>query len=164
MKLLFLTLIVLASGTGIFAQTETPAVKIDEFYLAKDDGTGNAGDIVESFKTTDVPIHCIVSLDSMQETKVKLVFVAVNVKGVKPEKQIITTSFTTNGEQNQVNFTGRPGNRTWNAGDYRIDIYINDKLATSKSFVIAAATAVPTNAASEFAPKTKPRSRKARKP
>ncbi len=163
MKLLFLTFAILAFCTGILAQTDNPPVKVDEFYLAKDDGTGNAGDIVESFKTTDVPIHCIVSLDSMQETKVKLVFVAVNVKGVKPEKQVITTNFTTNGEQNQVNFTGRPGNRTWNAGDYRIDIYINDKLATSKSFVISADTTVPT-AATEFAPKTKPRMKRARKP
>lgn len=164
MKLLFLTVIVLSFCIGIFAQTEPQTVKVEEIYLAKDDGTGNAGDTVESFKTTDIPIHCVVMLDSLQRTKVKLVFVAVNVKGVKPDKQVFVTNFTTNGEQNQVNFTGRPGNPTWNAGDYRIDIYLDDKLATSKSFAIAAAAAVPPTAATEFAPKTTPRTRKARKP
>ncbi len=164
MKLIFLTLVVLAFCIGVFAQTDPQTVKVEEFFLAKDDGSGNAGDTVESFTTTDIPIHCVVMLDSMQRTKVKLVFVAVNVKGVKPEKQVFVTNFTTNGEQNQVNFTGRPGNSTWNAGEYRIDIYLNDSLATSKTFEIASAAAVPPNAATEFAPKTKPRTRRARKP
>ena len=52
----------LASCVAGFAQevaaTAAPAGTV-EIYLAKDDGTGKAGDEATSFVTTDVPIYCV---------------------------------------------------------------------------------------------------------
>lgn len=110
-------------------------VQVEEIYLARDNGKGKAGEIVESFLTNDIPIHCIVQLDSMKPVTVKMVFVATNVRGVKPETKVIAVNYTTNGSQTQVNFTGKP-EKNWFAGNYRIDIFINDKSAKSLEFEI----------------------------
>jgi len=114
-------------------QTET--VAIEQIFLAKDNGEGKAGDEAESFLTTDIPIYCVVQLNSSKPTTVKMNLVAVSVQGVKAESKVITTSYKTNGRQNRVNFTGRPDG-IWTVGKYRIDIYLDDKLATGKTFEI----------------------------
>ena len=64
-----------------------------------------------------------------------MIFVAVKVLGVKPETKVITTKYTTNGQQSQVSFTGKP-DKIWVAGNYRIDIFINEKAAKSLEFEI----------------------------
>lgn len=131
-KLLFL--ICLLFCINISAQTDL-GVQVEEIYLARDNGKGKAGEIVESFLTNDIPIHCIVQLDSMKPVTVKMIFVATNVTGVKPETKVIAVNYTTNGSQTQVNFTGKP-EKNWFAGNYRIDIFINDKSAKSLDFEI----------------------------
>lgn len=125
-----------------FAQTEdvvtTPdpqIVAVEEVYLAKDNGEGKAGEVSENFLTTDVPIYCVVELNSTKPATVKMNLVAVSVAGVKPESKVITVSYKTNGKQSRVNFTGKPDG-VWTAGTYRIDIFVDDKLATGKSFEI----------------------------
>lgn len=137
-----------------FGQESKPAVvrpvAVEEIYLAKDDGKGKAGDIAESFQTNDIPIYCIVQLDSMNPATVKMNFVAVAVKGVKAETKVVTVSYKTNGKQNRVSFTGKPDG-VWTAGSYRIDIFLDDKLAQSKTFEIKEATALPA-AANAFQP------------
>ena len=110
-------------------------VGVAEIYLAKDDGNGKAGDVVTSFQTTDIPIYCIVQLDSMSPVTVKMSLVAVNVKGVKAETKVITTSYKTNGKQSKVSFTGTPeGN--WVAGNYRVDIFLDNKPVGNQAFDI----------------------------
>ena len=114
---------------------EPQAVGVEDVFLAKDDGEGKAGDMADSFLTTDIPIYCVVSLNSTKPAIVKMNFVAVNVKGVKAESRVFSVSYKTNGKQNRVDFTGKPDG-AWTAGSYRIDIYIDDKLAVGKSFEI----------------------------
>ncbi len=126
---------------------------IDEIYLAKDDGNGKAGEPVTSFATTDVPIFCVVKLDIAQPTEVKMNFIAVKVKGVKPETTVITTSYKTKDEQNRVNFRGKP-EKLWIAGMYRVDIFLDGKLATTQEFEIQKLTVV---ADKTEKPQTKPK-------
>jgi hypothetical protein len=114
---------------------------IDEIYLAKDDGNGKAGEPATSFITTDIPIFCVVKLDIAQPTEVKMNLIAVSVKGVKPETTVITTSYKTKDEQNRVNFRGNP-EKLWIAGTYRVDIFLDGKLATAQEFEIQKPTII----------------------
>lgn len=115
--------------------TEPETVAVEQLYLAKDNGEGKVGEASENFLTTDIPIYCVVQLNSTKPTTVKMNLVAVNVQGVKAESKVITVSYKTNGKQNRVSFTGKPeGN--WTAGNYRIDIFIDDKLAGGQPFEI----------------------------
>jgi hypothetical protein len=175
MKSFLVILFCLLAGFSVFGQTEEPqnltaaVVGIEDVYLAKDDGAGKAGEAVESFFTTDIPIYCVVVLDSVKPTLVKMNFVAVDVKGVKPETRVITVSYKTNGNQNRVYFTGRPEG-AWVAGTYRIDIFIDGKLAGERTFEIKkSATEIqkkplPTEVQNVVAPKPPPKiARRSRK-
>jgi hypothetical protein len=110
-------------------------VGITEIYLARDDGTGKAGEQATSFVTTDVPIYCVVQLDSGVPVTVKMNLVAVAVPGVKAETRVVSTSYTTKDNQDRVNFTGRPAGQ-WVAGRYRVDIFVGDLPAVSREFAV----------------------------
>jgi hypothetical protein len=141
LKTTFLFLLCCLFSLGVYGQTETGSdnadekIGVEEITLARDDGKGTAGETVTSFFTTDVPIHCSVRLTSSKAVTVKMNFIAVSVPGVKAETKVVTTSFKTNGKQNQVNFTGAPED-FWSAGKYRIEISLDGKLAKSQEFEI----------------------------
>jgi hypothetical protein len=129
---------ILASGLGVFAQEADPApakTGIAEIYFAKDDGSGKAGEEATSFVTTDVPIYCVVQLDSAVPTTVRMNLVAVAVPGVRAETRVVSTTYTTKDNQNRVNFTGRPAGQ-WVAGRYRVDIFVGDAAAVSREFAV----------------------------
>ena len=148
--LLFVVLFVCC--TAVFAQESDPStgkVTVSEIYLAKDDGTGQAGEPVTSFETTDVPIYCVVKLDSAESVTVKMQLVAVSVAGVKPGTKVVATTYTTKDLQERVNFSGRPQGQ-WVAGRYRVDIYIENVQVASREFAVQRATqAKPSNKAAE---------------
>ena len=109
MKFLYAVLVFVFLAASAFGQDAGPPVPvIEEVYLARDDGKGKAGEQVTEFRTTDVPIHCVVLLDGPAKTTVKMNFVAVLVPGVRPETKVVTSTYTTAETQNRVNFTGRP--------------------------------------------------------
>jgi hypothetical protein len=110
---------------------------VEDVYLAKDDGKGKAGEQVEEFVTSDVPIYCVVVLDTAEAVTVKMNFVAVKVAGVKADTKVVTASYTTKAGQNRVNFTGKPYD-AWVPGRYRVDIFINGKAARGLEFEIRA--------------------------
>lgn len=139
MKYIFLLTFCLLFTTYTYAQVDQTKpqnqVNIEEIFLAKDDGSGKAGAKTETFTPTDIPIYCVVQLDSMKSATVRMNLVAVKVGGVKPETKVFTVSFKTNGAQSRVSFKGAPqGN--WVAGNYRFDIFIDDKPAGKKDFEI----------------------------
>ena len=136
-------------------QSPTPDMGIEEAYLAKDDGNGKAGDAVSSFSTTDIPIYCVVQLSSTKPTTVKMNFVAVSVPGVKPDSKVVTTSYSTKDGQNRVNFTGKPIDK-WSAGKYRVEIFVDGKLAKDLTFDIRPASGAM-NGAAFFQPKSPPK-------
>ena len=123
------------------ARAQEPAgsaqqVGVADIYLAKDDGSGKAGEAATGFVTTDVPIYCVVQLDAAVPVTVKMNLIAVKVPGVKPETRVVSTSYATKENQSRVNFTGRPAGR-WVAGKYRVDIFIGDAPAVSRQFVVS---------------------------
>ena len=133
-----------------------PAVgKVEDVYLARDNGEGKVGDIVEDFTTRDTRIHCVVMLTSFDPTLVKMLLVAVKVPGVKPESKVVTAAYTTKQGQDRVFFSGSPDGE-WVTGTYRIDIFVADKKERSVTFEIKG-SGVPA-ASTKFAP-TKPAKR-----
>lgn len=169
MKALYTILICLFLTVGVYCQTEQPSPPaIEDVYLAKDNGEGAAGDVVTEFRTTDVPIYCVVQLDSRAKTVVKMNLVAIAVAGVKPETKVVTTSYTTNGRQNRVNFTGTPEDK-WTPGKYRVDVFLDGKLAKNLEFEIKGSGSVNSiTSASKFiqptVEATKPKPTKRPKP
>jgi hypothetical protein len=130
-------------------------VGVQEIYLAKGNGEGKAGEAETSFLTTDIPIFCVVQLNSLKPTTVKMNFIAVKVAGLKPETRVVSVSFKTNGKQSRVNFTGSPEG-TWIAGNYRVDVFLDGKLAGSRELEIQkSATTNP--AVKSFQPKPAPK-------
>lgn len=138
MKMKVLLLIFLLFSINLFAHNNGD-VRVESIYLARDNGKGAAGEATQDFFTNDIPIYCVVKLDSLKPATVKMVFVAVKVNGVKPDTKVITSTYTTNGEQNEVYFTGKPY-KVWTAGNYRIDILIDEKPAQSLDFEIKKTT------------------------
>lgn len=138
MRPILLLIFLVVSACAAFGQAPdalVASVNIENLYVAKDDGTGKAGDAVNSFSTTDIPIYCVVMLDSSTPVTVKMNFVAEKVPGVKAETKVVSVSYTTRDGQNRVNFTGKPAGN-WVAGTYRADIFLDGKLAKNISFQI----------------------------
>jgi hypothetical protein len=152
--LLIILIFTICGAARAQAPASTP-VGIEEAYLAKDDGEGKAGDQVTEFQTTDVPIHCIVLLESNLGAVVKMTFVAVAVAGVKAETKVVTASYTTHDGQNRVNFTGRPDGK-WTPGKYRVDLFLNGKMSRNIEFEIKSSAAGVPGAAS-FQPLKRPK-------
>lgn len=143
------------------AMTARVPVGVEDIYLAKDDGTGHAGDVVTSFHTGDVPIYCVVVLESQTVATVKMNFVAVSVPGVKAETRVVSSVYTTKDGEDRVNFTGRPRD-AWTAGKYRVDVFVDGKLTKNLEFDIrGSAKVLP---ASGFVQSTPPRSKPPRRP
>ena len=136
MKLVLIISLCLFLGFDVFAQTnETVKSGVAEIALARSDGKGGVGEATDKFTATDVPIFCLITLDSEKSVVVKMNFVAVKAAGTKPETKVVVVNYTTNGKHNQVTFDASP-NGVWAAGSYRADIYIDGKLAKSRPFEI----------------------------
>ena len=139
------------------AAPEPPKNGKTEIFLAKDDGTGKAGDEATSFVTTDVPIYCVVLLDSGEPTTVRMNLVAVAVPGVRPGTRVVSTTYVTRDSQDRVNFSGRPAGQ-WVAGRYRVDIFVGGAAVVSREFAVQKAVqAMPV--AKPSAPKAPDKSR-----
>lgn len=133
---LFLCLLFAASAPAQTENVPEPAeTGVEEITLMRDDGEGNAGDETDVFKTTDIPIHCQILLNSIKPAVVKMNLVAAEVRGLKTGMKILSVSYKTNGKQNVVVFRGSP-EKIWLAGKYRVDIFIDNKLGGSKAFEI----------------------------
>jgi hypothetical protein len=139
---LFTIFVGLTGLAGLVPAQSSPSepAKVEEVYLARDNGNGKAGEQADEFRTTDVPIYCVVLLETTSKVTIKMNFVAVRVTGVKPETKVVSASYTTKENQNRVNFTGTPDG-TWTPGRYRVDLFIDGKAARSIEFDIKASTA-----------------------
>lgn len=133
-------------------------VQVEQVYLAKDDGSGFAGEAATVFLPTDIPLYCVVILSSIEPVQVKMNFVASAVPGVKAETRVVSAAYRTKDGQNRVNFTGRP-DRVWTAGKYRVDIFVNDKFAAKSEFEVREAARM-IEPAKMLAPRAKPAKRR----
>lgn len=163
---LCLVLVCLFSGIGALAQTESnqsEEVAVEEITLARDDGKGKPGETTESFVTTDVPIHCIIQLNSSKSTAVKMNLVAVKANGLKSGESVVVVNYKTNGNQNRVRFNASPDDGVWGAGKYRVDILLNGKLNKSVEFEIQKSSQADRQNLPKFAPRRKGKSKTVRK-
>ncbi len=139
MKIVLAIYLCLFFSLNAFAQTgqsgDIAEFVIEEISLARDDGNGKAGEATDKFITTDRPIHCIIQLNSDKPATDKMNLVAVKTNGLKPETKIIVVNYTIKENQNRVNFNASPDG-VWAAGIYRVDIFIDGKLAGSQTFTI----------------------------
>lgn len=139
MKIFTAVFFCLFFALNIFSQTEneikSDVVSVEDVVFFKDDGTGNRGDETDGFSTTDKPLHCQILLNGEKVTMVKMEMVAVEVKGAKAGAKFVSINFKTNGKQNVVNFKFSP-QITWNAGKYKINVFIDGKSSASKEFEI----------------------------
>jgi hypothetical protein len=163
---LCLLLVCLFSGTAVFAQSEeqTPTeIGVEEITLARDDGEGSPGEIVSVFSPNDVPIHCLIQLNSTKATAVKMNLIAVKANGLKPGTNVVTVNYKTNGNQNGVRFRASPDG-VWAVGKYRVDIMLDGKTSKSLEFEVQkSAQPSPPPPTNKFAPRRSGKSRKVRK-
>lgn len=113
----------------------TDEVKIEWIKLYTDDGSGNEGDEVKSFKPTDNPQHFVARMSEFEGgTKIRFVIIAIDAGGEKNfkimEKEQETNSFT-----NQIVLTAKLP-RPFPVGDYKADCYVNGKLSKSVSYKV----------------------------
>lgn len=139
MKLVCTIFLCLFFAVSVFAQPETvekpSPVGVEEIFLARDDGKGAAGAPTTKFTTTELPVYVFIQLDSGEPATVKMSLIAVKAAGLKPETKVVTVSYATKKNENQVNFTASPQN-VWAAGSYRVDVFLDGKLAKSQTFEI----------------------------
>ncbi|MDQ3063965.1 MAG: hypothetical protein M3R14_14060 [Acidobacteriota bacterium] len=114
----------------------TDDVTIEYATLHRDDGGGDDGEEVESFKPTDNPQYIKVKLSEFgSDNLVKAVFTAVNAGGAKNfklfEKEMKMETFTNVATFN-LSLAGKP----FPVGDYKVDIYVNDKLAKTVNYKV----------------------------
>jgi hypothetical protein len=138
-KIVLLVFLCLFFSFDALSQSETETKNaenpVEEVSLARDDGTGKPGETAEKFSVNDRRIYCIIQLNSEKSVAVKMNFIAAKAERLKPETKIVTVSYTTKENDNGVTFNASP-NGVWAAGEYRVDIYIDNKLAKSKVFQI----------------------------
>lgn len=122
-----------------FAQTkdlvEIKEQGVEKITLARTDKDGNIEEGIEVFGTKDVPIYCYIDLNSHKPTLVKMEFIAVKAKGLRPDTKIVTVSYKTKNGENSISFNASPA-KIWAVGDYRVDVFLDGKIAASKEFKI----------------------------
>ncbi len=134
MKFTLLLFVFLFSSMQLIAQPKQ-YVSVKSVVLARTDIDGNIEEDVYKFRPTDIPIICYVELDSDIPTVVSLKFIAEKVKGVRPNRTVITSKYKTKKGETGVTFKGKP-EKLWVVGKYRVEIYVNNKLAKSKTFIV----------------------------
>jgi hypothetical protein len=73
----------------------------------------------------DETFYCIADLSNApDDTKVKAVWTAVNVEGVKPDTKIKETSAT--GGSGQLQFS-LANDGSWPVGEYKVELFLNDQ-------------------------------------
>ncbi len=135
---IFLCLSFLLSASAQTEDTESndnDETNVTNITLARKDSDGNIVEDVEVFYPTDIPIYCYVDLSLAKPVLVRVNFIAVKVKGVRPNSKTLSVSYKTKNGENFVTFTGKP-EKIWSVGSYRVDILINKKLVKSKEFVV----------------------------
>ena len=120
------------AGAG---ETDSAPVTVERILLLRDDGAGRAGEETENFSTSDKTLHFRIELGSRKSAVIKMILVAADVAGLKPETKSVTVNYKTSGKQNIVNFTAAPED-AWLSGKYRADIYIDGKPANKREFEI----------------------------
>jgi hypothetical protein len=125
---------VLVAAAAFAACGKSGPTTVESITIARDDGSGKAGDAVESLKPTDHEFHASIKFDKGNDVKVKADLIAVDTPEGK-NINVLTQDYDLGGINNTVDLKcSLP--RDWPAGSYRIDVSLDGKLAKSKEFKI----------------------------
>ncbi len=145
LKIFLILVVCLLQAVNIFAQPETevqsnkPEIGVAEFYVARDDGAGDAGEPTKIFAASDIPIHLVIRLASAAAVTVKINVAAVKISGLKFGTSVVAVSYRTDGTQTGVRFNVSP-EKNWAAGDYRAEVLLDGKQFASQTFAVRDAT------------------------
>ena len=124
--LVALTLTAIACGFSV------TTANISDAYMAKDK---DGNERTTAFNGGDTFYAIVVVSNAPDDTVVKAVWIAVNAEGEDPNLTIEETSYTTGDAQLYFSLTNQEG-LLWPNGQYRVDLYINDKLEKSLEFQV----------------------------
>jgi plastocyanin len=133
---LFTTVEYNVEGEVVSAPAQAGLPGVEGIVLMRDDGSGEPGDVVQSFASTDRKIHFEVRLTDFVEagTRVKWVFTAVDTTdGKNLEFQTIDSDITTSGNSLFANLE-LPND--WPTGSYKADVYVDDQLLTTVDYTV----------------------------
>lgn len=117
------------------ARQDGEEVFITEMELARDDGAGRGGQVVKGFRTTDNPLHCLVTLSRAREgTRVRFVWTALDAGGKTAETLATSEVVTRPGEIVADGQLRLP--RPWPAGRYRVQAAVNGRAPRAINFQI----------------------------
>ncbi len=87
-----------------------------------------------AFNQDDYTVYCIVELaNAPSDTVVKAVWTAVDVEGVEPNFLIDEASLTSGDATLTFDLTN---NQLWPVGKYKVDLYLNGKLARTLEYQV----------------------------
>lgn len=118
--------------TVLACSTSVTTAHFSDAFMAKDqDGTQKT----TVFAGGDT-FYAIVDLaNAPDDTVVKAIWTAVNVEGEQPDLNIDEASYTSGDAQLYLYLTNQEG-LLWPVGQYKVDLYINDKLEKTLEFQV----------------------------
>ncbi|HVS82755.1 MAG TPA: hypothetical protein VHE60_13575 [Pyrinomonadaceae bacterium] len=123
-----------SSNISTNARRANADVYVETANVAKDDN-GDAGESTTTFAPSDRTVHCVVTLNKAKgNTKVKVVWVAVDTEGAKNE-ELDSLEYSTKlyGERVDGHLTWP---RDWPRGMYRVEVYINGALDKTITYTV----------------------------
>ena len=110
---------------------------LDAAEMRKDDGKGQISDEkTETFSSSDKKIHCYIHWENPKSgITIKFVYIAVDAGTLKNETIKEVNLVTVNDTDNLAHSSLTP-NRPFPKGSYKVDIYLNDKLARTVEYEI----------------------------
>lgn len=124
----------LIAATTIVSCGKKGPTTVESITLSRDDGSGKAGEAVESLKPSDRKFHAAVKLDKGDDAKVKADLVAVDTPEGK-NINVLSQDYDLAGIENSVDLTFSLPN-DWPTGSYKIDVSVNGQPGKSKEFKI----------------------------
>ncbi len=108
-------------------------VFITEIELARDDGAGRAGRVVKTFRRTDNPLHCVVTLSrAVEGTRVRFVWTAIEAGDKRDEVLSTAEVVTTPREIIADGLINLP--REWPTGKYKVQATVNGRVTKTIEF------------------------------
>jgi hypothetical protein len=129
-KLQITLLITVLAIVSLACSFSTTTANIKDAYLTTDE----AGTQKTTVYSQDAVFYCIVQLaNAPADTNLKAVWTAVDAKDTEPNFKIDDVSVTTGDAP--VTFS-LPNNSLWPIGKYKVELFINDKLAQTLEFEV----------------------------
>jgi hypothetical protein len=127
-----------ASPTVAQEPTPRPAlakVEITSVHMARDSGSGEPGDEVDSFSPSDRTVFCVVELNEAQAgSTVKFIWTAVDAGELK-DHVLKELEYTTKADEKKVH-AHLTLQQDWPAGAWKVDVYLNGQFARSIAYAV----------------------------